>query len=136
MERKTFLRYSGLLGLAAIIPPSLYLISPSMKKQAISSIHKELHYLTLDPAGVEQYVDDYFNDPDFSLSSKLRWKVLYYMRYDTKKSNQLFALVKFYLLSSDFFVNKMDKRKVVQYVGLYNPYKTKFPNPFSYVLHQ
>ncbi|MEX2335733.1 MAG: hypothetical protein WD555_00505 [Fulvivirga sp.] len=36
-----------------------------------------------------------------------------------------------FLLSTDFFLNKMDKHKTVNYISLYNPYSRPCSNPFS-----
>ncbi|MBL6448899.1 hypothetical protein JMN32_21485 [Fulvivirga sp. 29W222] len=36
-----------------------------------------------------------------------------------------------FLLSTDFFINKMDRDKTVTYIGLYNPYLRPCSNPFS-----
>lgn len=40
-------------------------------------------------------------------------------------------IVTSFLLSTDFFINKMNPNLPVHYVGLYNPYKTSCTNPFS-----
>jgi hypothetical protein len=36
-----------------------------------------------------------------------------------------------YLLSTDFFRNKMDESRIVKYIGFYNPYQMPCTNPFS-----
>jgi hypothetical protein len=36
-----------------------------------------------------------------------------------------------FLLATDFFVNKMDDKRAIKYVGLYDPYLRPCQNPFS-----
>ena len=36
-----------------------------------------------------------------------------------------------FLLATDFFVNKMDSKRAIKYVGLYDPYLRPCQNPFS-----
>lgn len=41
-----------------------------------------------------------------------------------------------FLLSTDFFLNKMNPEKKVTYLALYNPYKRPCSNPFSNLYYQ
>lgn len=118
-----------------ILPSALYLGSPSIRKYAAALIFKELHYLKLDPVGVHQYVADYFANTSNNVIANIRWKTFYYLRVSPDSSNQIFEMIKYYLLSSDFFINKTDEQKVVNYLGLYSPYKSPVPNPYSFVLY-
>lgn len=47
-----------------------------------------------------------------------------YLQYKNKILGQ-------FLLSTDFFMNKMDSRKKINYIGFYNPYKLSCGSPFS-----
>lgn len=118
-----------------MLPPALYLSSPSIKKYAAELIFKELHYLKLDHAGVYQYVTDYFGTSSNNTIANLRWKTFYYIGLGPYSSNQIFEMIKYYLLSSDFFINKTNERKIVNYLGLYSPYRSPVPNPYSFVLY-
>lgn len=40
-------------------------------------------------------------------------------------------IIGLFLLSTDYFINKMDLKKEVKYNNLYNPYKNYCSNPFS-----
>lgn len=120
---------------AVLVPPALYFVSPSLKKYAILLIRDELSYLELASGSVEKYVDDYFNANQNNLVSTLKWKAMYYLRMDVNDSSQLYELVKYYLLSSDFFIHKTNQNRIINYLGLYNPYKSPVPNPFSFVLY-
>lgn len=41
-----------------------------------------------------------------------------------------------FLLSTDFFQNKMDETELIRYVGLFHPYKRACSNPFSSIYYQ
>lgn len=135
MKRRKFLTFIGVGTGVALIPPTLYLVSPSVKKYAVQLIKNELHYLKLEPEGVEQYVEDYFKADDNKIMVNVRWKTFYYLGITWQKSDQVAELIKYYLLSSNFFINRMDESKPVKYLGMYNPYKSPVPNPYSYILY-
>ena len=117
------------------IPPALYFVAPGVKKYAALSIEKELHYLKLAPGSVASFVEDYFRLIGNDTVSALKWKTTYYLGLSYDQSDRLRDLIKYYLLSSDFFINKTDERKVVNYLGIYSPYKSPVPNPYSFVIY-
>ncbi len=117
-----------------IVPSGIYFVSGSVKKYAALLIKKQLSYLKLETNSVETYVEDYFQGNN-DLMAKLRWKTMYYLGITWENSNTLKDLIKYYLLSTDFFINKMDESKNVKYLGLYSPYKSPVPNPFAYTLY-
>lgn len=135
MKRRTFIAMAGIGTGLLILPPALYIASPALRKHAVMLIREELYYLKLDTAGLEQYVNDYFSSSSNNAMTNLRWKAFYYLGIKAEKSNQIFELIKFYLLSTDFFIHKMDESKLVSYLGLYSPYKSPVPNPYSFVLY-
>ena len=135
MKRRKFLLLSGLAAGSVVFPASLYLLSPGVKQYAQLLIERELNYLKLEPGSVSRYVEDYFNATGNNLVSRLKWKTMYYLNFNWEKSDQILELIKYYLLSSDFFINKTDERKTVHYLGLYSPYKSPVPNPFSFALY-
>ena len=135
MERRSFIKLAGVAAGMCVIPPSLYFIAPGLKKYATLVLKKELYYLKLEPKGVERYIEDYFNATGNNMVSTLKWKVLFYKNAGWENSSHISDLIKYYLLSSDFFINKTDESKLVNYLGLFNSYKSPFPNPYSYVLY-
>lgn len=135
MKRRKFILLAGISAGVIVVPPTLYFISPSVKKYAVGLVKKELNYLKLAKGSVENYVEDYFNANQNNLVSTLKWKTLYYLRMGVNDSSQLYELVKYYLLSSDFFIYKTDQNRTINYICLYNPYKSPVPNPFSFVLY-
>jgi len=133
MKRRNVLKIiAGLAGGAVIIPSGLYVLSPGLKKYAEQKIHKELSYLNLDSSGVTKFVNDYFAAPP-TYKDNIKWKVYYYLNTSVYESDNLFEMVRAYLLASDFFLNKMDVSKPVHYLGLFDAYKSPVPNPFSYI---
>lgn len=135
MKRNNFIKIlTALAGGAVLIPSGLYLASPGQKKLAEQTIYKELHYLKLDPQGVTQFVEDYFKGSNPGFKEKMKWKAYFFLNSGTKGSDNLFQVVRAYLLSSDFFLNKTDVSKTVKYLGMFNPYKSQVPNPYSYVI--
>lgn len=134
MERRSFLLLSGVLVGMVAIPPSLYFVSPGIKKYAAKLIEKELSYLKLDKTGVDNYINDYFKNGSNNVMANVKWKVLYYGGRNSNNSNNINDLVRYYLLSTDFFLNQMNVRKTVKYLGIFDPYKSPIANPFSYIL--
>ncbi|WP_421943918.1 hypothetical protein [Pedobacter sp.] len=134
MNRKKFLIIAGVSTGSLIVPSGIYFVSGSVKKYAALLIKKQLSYLKLETNSVETYVEDYFQGNN-DLMAKLRWKTMYYLGITWENSNTLKDLIKYYLLSTDFFINKMDESKNVKYLGLYSPYKSPVPNPFAYTLY-
>ncbi|MEQ7799518.1 hypothetical protein ABDJ41_06860 [Pedobacter sp. ASV1-7] len=135
MKRRSFLLLVGVGTGSIAVPASLYFLSPAINEHAVLLIKRELYYLKLEEGSVEKYVADYFRSAHNNLLAKLKWKAMYYMQIKPDQSAIFFELVKYYLLSTDFFINKADESKVVRYLGLYNPYKSPVPNPFSFTLY-
>lgn len=135
MKRRKFLLLIGVGTGSLAVPASLYFLSPAIKEYATLLIKRELNYLKLEEGSVQKYIEDYFKYAQNDLVSKLKWKVMYYWRIGPEQSTILFELVKYYLLSSDFFINKTDESKLVRYLGLYSPYTSPVPNPFSFALY-
>ncbi|RNL52581.1 hypothetical protein [Pedobacter jejuensis] len=134
MERRSFLLLSGVLVGMVAIPPSLYFVSPGIKKYAAKLIEKELSYLKLDKEGLNNYINDYFKNASNNVMANVKWKVLYYGRSNSNSSNNVNDLLRYYLLSTDFFLNQMNVEKTVKYLGIFDPYKSPVANPFSYIL--
>jgi hypothetical protein len=135
MNRRTFFTMAGIGTGLMMLPPALYLAAPKIRNYAAELIFKELHYLKLDRTGVDQYIADCFGESSNDIIANLRWKSLYYLGKGPYSSDHIFELIKYYLLSTDFFINKMDEQKKVKYLGLYSPYRSPIPNPYSFVLY-
>ncbi len=130
MHRRKFLALSGLATAMASLPGVGY-VATSAKGAAVSIIYRQLHYLNLDREGVEKFVDEhlYLELPSTTLELKLRTADL--LGIKASQSYTVNNLTELYLLSSDFFRNKMDESKPVKFVAYYNPFKIPCANPFS-----
>lgn len=135
MNRRKFITITGAAVGMCVIPASIYFISTDLKKYAEKILKRELYYLKLDDAGVSKYIVDYFNAIGNDMVATFKWKVLYYTNSNWEKSDRIRDLIKYYLLSSDFFINKTDESKIVKYLGLFNSYKSPVPNPYSFILY-
>lgn len=113
--------------------PSLGFLSTSVKQAAIGIIKNELHYLKLDEPGIAQFVDDYYRNHyiNNNFKAQLKLRSYYYLHVKPEKSFMVQELVENYLLSTDFFVNKMDESREVNYISLYTPYLRPCAHPFS-----
>lgn len=134
MKRRRFLTFAG-IGSALLLLPSIGLLSTSVNKATVGIIMKELDYLKLDKTGVEKYVEDYYKLVHLNFFSQMKWKFFYFLKIDAENSNSIKDVVSYYLLSTDFFYNKMDESQEVKYLGFYNPYKTPCGRPFSFVFY-
>jgi hypothetical protein len=72
----------------------------------------------------------------FSNQQLLKWHYhldnpLFSLPYTTKYKIDRSRIVGDFLLSTDFFINKMDPKKPVKYVNVYDPYQKPCSNPFS-----
>jgi hypothetical protein len=129
MRRRNFLKLAGAGTAAAVALPAVWYKATSLHEAAAGIITHELGFLKLEPKGVARFVDDYLKDP-WSRFTAAQVKPYYFLRTGDDKSNVADMTSK-YLLSSDFFMNNMDEQKTVQYLGLYNPYRSPCANPFS-----
>jgi hypothetical protein len=135
MKRRTFIAIAGVGAGLCIVPPSLYFIAPGTQEYALKLLKKELFYLKITPGSAEKYVTDYFQAVKNDMMSNLKWKTTYYLGLNYEKSDRIRELIKYFLLSTDFFINKTDESKPVNYLGLYSPYKSPVPNPYSFLIY-
>ncbi len=137
MNRRYFLRLTGLSGAAMVALPGLGYVSATNKEAAVGVIMQELAYLKLDRKGVEQYVEDYFRNHyiNSSFKAQLNLKTCYYLGVTSGNSRLVHEIVHYYLISTDFFLNKMDESRLVKYLGIYNAYARSCSNPFSFLYY-
>lgn len=120
---------------ALLLPPTLYFLAPEVKVYAKRLIEHELSYLKLRPDEVEEFVGDYFKSSVNDTLSTIKWKIIYTLRMKKEDSERIFDLIKYFLLSSNFFINKMDESKEIRYLGLFNSYTSPMPNPYSFAIY-
>jgi hypothetical protein len=129
MKRRKFLAIAGVGGVLAALASFKFITLPfeSVAKRIIIS---ELDYLKLDEEGLDKFVADYTKLKDRNY--KLTMKGYSLFGINSAKSGKVHQLVSAYLLSTDFFQNKMDQTRTVKYVGLYDPYTRPCSHPFSH----
>ena len=140
MTRRRFIL--GLFALAVTIIGTTILVIP-FKNVVSKIIQNQLAYLTLEPAAIDQFVNDiaatqYYDRKNFGWKKQLFIRVFHFfdnpwiaLPGKSRYEQYCTFVVSDFLLSTDFFLNKMDERKQVNYLALYEPYKRPCVNPFS-----
>ncbi len=138
MKRRTFVKIGIVLGGFGLAGA---LTIPSFKKTVVKILTKETTHLKIDQSAIGQFIQDANKEQywlQFSLSKKimivgftyvgfLKSMLPYYNKYVQYRSQ----ITGRFLLSTDFFLNKMDVAKTIQYKQFYNPYKQPCYSPFS-----
>jgi len=130
MKRRKFLTLSGIAA-AVVALPAIGLVSTSVKDATAATIFNDFPYLKLDKEGVDKFVDALLiaRPPTLAFKTKVRGAKLLGMK--ASKANLKFNVSQQYLLSTDFFRNKMDESKPVKFIGFYDPYQMPCSNPFT-----
>ena len=141
MQRKTFLKIvGGVVALGAIG----YVAVPTFEEMLLKILRSDLKGLKVNEDTISKYLLDYKkeNPLRFKSSKEQFIKASYLLDYPFvpnpyKHKYQQFRslLVGNFLLSTDFFINKMDVAKEVNYMGIYNPHLRPCANPFSYLYY-
>ena len=104
-------------------------------------LKNDLGSLDIDDDIFEKYLDEaksrgYFSSFDI----RKKWLIRFYdrlplkwlpMPYTSKYNQYRSELVADFLLSTDYFINKMNKDRKISYLGIYDPYRRPCSNPFS-----
>lgn len=130
MKRRRFLKITGIAGALGVILSGKFFLT-SFEDAAERVINSELHFLNLHTGGVRDFVKAYSGTRDRRY--KLTVKGYSLLGISASQSGKVHQLVSSYLLSSDFFLNKMDEARVIKYVALYDPYKKACAHPFSHL---
>lgn len=133
-----FLALLGLIG-AAI---TSFLIS-SFNKVVYKVLSKDLSHLNVSFESYAQFIkeaqeNNHWNKKFFDEKKRLFFRAYYLLDYLPVPLPYKYKYVQYrseivgdFLLSTDFFINKMDVNKEIAFLGLYNPYKRPCSNPFS-----
>lgn len=130
MKRRKFITIAAIGGVVSGLA-SLKFITHPFESVAKGIIKSELNYLKLDEDGLDRFVADYSRLKDRNY--KLTMKGYSLFGINSSRSGKVHQLVSAYLLSSDFFQNKMDETRTIKYIGLYDPYSRPCSHPFSHV---
>jgi hypothetical protein len=125
MKRRKFLTIAGIGGLIAGLATFGIAFQGAIEKVIFS----ELGFLKLDNEGVRRFVADYTRS--MTSKNKMMLKGYSFMGIGAAKSQKINSLINAYLLSTDFFMNKMDEGRTIKYIGLYDPYTRPCAHPFS-----
>ena len=129
MKRRRFLTIAGLGGLLAGVV-SFKFVTTSYGEAMANLIKDELSFLKLDEQGLNQFISEISQSAN--TKTRLIMKGYSFMGISASQSGRVNQLVTSYLLSTDFFINKMDETRVVKYIGLYDPHMRPCANPFSH----
>lgn len=140
ISRRKFL-WIILLTIIAVIAGTVVFLG--FDKVVILMLKKDLAHLKIDEDNFDKFIEeanarDHWERKFFDWQKKqlIRFgffadSLLPSFPYKYKFLQYRSDIVGDFLLSTDFFVNKMDSNKSVKYIGLYDPYVRPCSNPFS-----
>jgi hypothetical protein len=134
----------GAAGLAAAGGVGWYVGSRGFEARIAAVLHRRLDYLRLDPDGVRRFARDQVAavyGKKVPTWNRLKYHFLsavapsftrYYRSTDHRSRLERLedGMVTTFLLSSDFFLNKADESRIVQYIAYYDPSRP-CQNPFA-----
>lgn len=130
MKRRKFLTIAGIGGVIAALA-SVKFLSTTFESSVAGLIRDELAFLSLDEQGLKKFAEDYARTA--SRKFKIIVKGYDFLGIGASQSGKIHHIVSTYLLSSDFFINKMDETRVIKYIALFDPYLRPCAHPFSYL---
>lgn len=138
MKRRKFLQ---ILGAGTSVTLMGYFSLPSFRNAVKQIVQEDTSSLMVEDQVIEKFLEDADTERlwhKFSLRKKGLLQAHTFIKESllslpNKQKYNLYRnqIVTSFLLSTDFFINKMNPNLPVHYVGLYNPYKTSCTNPFS-----
>lgn len=140
MTRRNFVGIV-ILGIIALLAGLSTIVFRGFEKTVEKFIKADLAHLTLSQEIIDKYIAD---GKEMNIWKKYDFSKIQFIKAHSLVSNKYFKLPYFekyiqyrseiignFLLSTDFFINKMDESKSLNYKTLYNPYFTPCANPFS-----
>lgn len=138
MKRRNFL---GILSIGAVGAAAVGAIAlPDFEKTVSTILSYDTKDLKISEGTIEIYVKEaqakgIFNDLGFSKREFIRINHLLgspsFFPYRNKYEQYRSEIVGHFLLSTDFFSNKMNTDRTVKYVSFYDPYFRPCSHPFS-----
>lgn len=138
MNRRKFLKIVGALTTLSFLS---FFALPGFEMIAGKMIKKDLSKLNIDNKVITQFLEDAQQANFWKTFSwaQQQYMIIYYLLssiyiplpYKEKYKKFKTLIVEQFLLSTDFFFNKMDPNKEIKYVTYYNPYKKPCAHPFS-----
>lgn len=143
MKRRKFLGLIGAAGAGSLLIG--YAVTPSFEKTLEQIIRESVEGLQTEEGAVGKFLaeaekEGILGQYDLSKREFIRahhllengfFDLPYKHKYDQMRDD----LTGKFLLSTDFFTNKMDTSRKITYIGLYDPYTRPCTNPFSSVYY-
>ncbi len=141
LNRRNFLLYS-LAGTGGLLMSFNYISKITNMQQVISDILLEnIQGLKIERSDVQKYAQDMIENNALNMSfASTQLLCVYQMRgaetllfpFNRKYHQLCTDMTAQFLLSTDFFINKMDEERQIKYSGtIYSIYKRACANPFS-----
>lgn len=111
----------------------------SFKKVIIDILYADLHGMKIREGDIEKFAEHAAANNPWEFNERKKklmatYDPIKWMPLPFKKEYKLYRdeVVRRFLLSTDFFINKMDESKEIKYTGIiWGPYSTPCLNPFS-----
>ncbi len=144
MNRRRFIVLSVLAVLSAIALSAVAIYD--FETVVLKMLKRDLSYLKIKDKDIERFLADartsgYWDRMKFD-RNKRAFIILYFLLpkiglpYQFKYFQLKATIVGNFLLSTDFFTNKMDEQVDVSYVALFDPERNACQNPFSHVFYK
>lgn len=137
------------IGLAAIVSTAIVSITfMSFERVVFFIVKKDLSFLSVKDEQIEKFINEarkqnHWGNKFFDWKKQLFVQLSYMVSsvwagfpYAYKYRQYRSEIVGDFLLSTDFFIHKMEEDRAVNYIALYNPYKRACSNPFSNLYYQ
>lgn len=136
MKRRNFLK---LLGAGSILAAAGYWGLSSFESSIKDIIMEDTKGLQLEEGTIDRFLADakkeiFWHEYDLTKKGFIvahTWLGSGFLPYKLKYSQYRSKVVGTFLLSTDFFMHKMDENRTISYVGFYNPYRRPCASPFS-----
>ena len=142
MERRDFIKVISGISLVSIggyvLLPSFQEVAEGIIKDATSqlSIDEDQVYIFMRDAEKEKYWNQFSTvKKGFIRFNYLVENRLFSLPYSNKYQQYKNQIVGWFLLSTDYFTNKMNDQEKISYVSFYNPYKRACGIPFSNIYY-
>lgn len=136
MKRRNFLK---IIGAGSVLAAAGFWGLSSFDSSIKDIILEDTEGLHLKEETIDRFLADakkevFWHEYDFTKKGFIvahTWLGSGFLPYKLKYCHYRSKIVGTFLLSTDFFLNKMDEKKPIQYRGFYNPYKQACSSPFS-----
>lgn len=143
MKRRKFLGLIGAAGAGSLLIG--YAIAPSFEKTLEQIVRESVEGLQLEAGAIKKFLAEAESEglleqydlskQEFIRAHHVLENGFFDLPYKHKYQQMRDDLAGKFLLSTDFFTNKMDTSRKIAYIGLYDPYTRPCSNPFSSVYY-